>query len=412
MKVTFLTGEYPPMQGGIADYTANLAHHLRKHRIQPSVLISQKYHQATTFAETQQKGNVVSQGRQLDQEGLALDSVPVMPTLKNWGYRVWPQVRNFLRRYPTDILHIQYQAAAFDLRGWINWLPWYLGREQVYLAGRRPKVVTTFHDLREPYLFPRAGGLRWQALLSLARASDAVICTNIEDASKLRSYRQHIYEIPLGNNVSLNPPHNYHRHQWRQWLGFDESAFVMAYFGFLNESKGGEDLIRVLATLVKQGLNAYLLIIGGSAGDSDPNNIAYAQQIRHLVALQNLKKRVIATGYVSKSAVSAHLLAADAALMPYRDGVSFRRTTLIAALGHGLPIISTTPTLNLPQIIPNKNMLLAPPGHVTALAANASRLAKDKALREQLAQGAKTLSGQFDWETIAKATQNVYHKLS
>ena len=28
MKVCFLTGEYPPMQGGVADHTAHLAHHL------------------------------------------------------------------------------------------------------------------------------------------------------------------------------------------------------------------------------------------------------------------------------------------------------------------------------------------------------------------------------------------------
>jgi hypothetical protein len=39
MKVTFLTGEYPPMQGGIADYTAHLADHLQAAGVQPSVFL-------------------------------------------------------------------------------------------------------------------------------------------------------------------------------------------------------------------------------------------------------------------------------------------------------------------------------------------------------------------------------------
>ena len=40
LKVTFLTGEYPPMQGGIADHTAYLAQHLTWLNIESSILIS------------------------------------------------------------------------------------------------------------------------------------------------------------------------------------------------------------------------------------------------------------------------------------------------------------------------------------------------------------------------------------
>ena len=42
-KVTFLTGEYPPMQGGIGDYTALLARHLQALGVESSILISRKY---------------------------------------------------------------------------------------------------------------------------------------------------------------------------------------------------------------------------------------------------------------------------------------------------------------------------------------------------------------------------------
>lgn len=390
-NVTFLTGEYPTMQGGIADYTANLARHLRPLEITPSVLISRKYNG--------------DQHPDMGEYSVDVDGVRVYPFISQWNRHSWAEIRQFLVTHPTDILHIQYQAAAFDLGGWVNWLPWYLR----WWAGR-PKIVTTLHDLRIPYLFPKAGILRWWTVLALARFSDAVICTNAEDAQALRAHRwgRHVTEIPLGNNVAVNPPRNYNRQEWRENLSLPESAFVLAYFGFLNESKGGEDLIGVLDALVQRGIDARLLMVGGDVGDSDPSNVAYAQRVRTLIAERNLADRIIFTGYVDVRDVSGHLLAADAAVMPYRDGVSFRRTTLIAVLRHRLPVISTTPAILLRQIIDGENMLLAVPGDVSALAEATIRVVNDGALRERLQQGAAELGAEFEWDTVARLTARVY----
>ena len=385
MKVTFLSGEYPPMQGGIADYTAILAQHLRELDVTPSVLISQAYKKP---AET--------------------SPIAVHPAVRSWGISCWPDIGRFLTQHATDILHIQYQAAAFDLGGWVNWLPWFLRRRKM-----RPKLVTTFHDLRVPYLFPKAGFLRWQSILALARYSDAVVCTNSEDAATLRQYpwAGHVIEIPLGNNIPLDPPSDYNRHSWRERLGFSEESIVLAYFGFLNESKGGEDLIATLATLVEQGLDARLLMIGGELGDSDPANRAYAQQVRQLIAERNLASRIVFTGYLDLPQVSAHLLAADVAVMPYRDGVSFRRTTLIAVLQHGLPVISTRPAISLWQIADGENMLLVPPADAPALSEAVIRVANESELAKRLSQGARELGAIFDWPQIASKTATLYSDL-
>jgi glycosyltransferase involved in cell wall biosynthesis len=307
------------------------------------------------------------------------------------------------------VLHIQYQAAAFDLGGWVNWLPWWLRRRR-----DRPHVVVTFHDLRVPYLFPKAGPLRWRSILALARYVDGVIVTNVEDEqtflkSQISNLKSQIFRIPLGSNVEPCPPADYERGRRRARLGLEDGALLLAYFGFLNESKGGEDLVMALDRLVRQGYNAHLLMIGGQVGDVDPTNAAYAERIRSLVQARGLAERVQWTGYTSPEEVSAHLLAADAVVMPYRDGASFRRTTFIAALRHGCPVITTYPAVPLPELRDGDNALLVPPRDVEALAGAAARLAGDLALRTRLAAGAAALGQAFDWTTIARQTAAVYH---
>jgi glycosyltransferase involved in cell wall biosynthesis len=400
MKVCFLTGEYPPMQGGVADHTAHLARHLIEQGIEASVLTSRK-----AGASSQSPISNL-------QSPISNPQSPVVyPIIAGWGWRCWRQIGRFLTEQHPDVLHIQYQAAAFDLGGWVNWLPWWL-----HWRRDRPQVAVTFHDLRVPYLFPKAGGLRWRSILALARYADGVIVTNVEDKqtllqSRISNLQSRISLIPLGSNVEPCPPADYDRGRQRARLGLGDNALLLAYFGFLNESKGGEDLILALARLVQQGYNAHLLMVGGQIGDVDPTNMAYADRIRSLIQARGLAERVQWTGYTSPEEVSADLLAADAVVMPYRDGVSFRRTTFIAALRHGCSIITTYPAVRLSELRDGDNVLLIPPRDIEGLAGAAARLAGDPTLRTQLAAGAKALGQQFDWPTIARQTTAVYQRL-
>jgi glycosyltransferase involved in cell wall biosynthesis len=395
MKVIFLTGEYPPMQGGIADHTACLAQYLIPQGVEPSVLMSRRW-QEIASAPTAGEHH--------------LPTPPIYPLIPNWGWRTWPAVSGFLKKHRPDVLHIQYQAAAFDLKGWVNWLPWYLKK------GRsRTCVVTTFHDLRIPYLFPKAGPLRRRSMLALARYSDGVICTNQEDFNQLANERSpRLNLIPLGSNVEPQPPPGYDRDAWRRQYGATPETLLLAYFGFLNESKGGEELIEALALLRQGGVDARLLFIGGEVGHADPTNVAYAEKVQALIDRHHLAEVVYRTGYTDLSHVSANLLAADVVVMPYRDGVSFRRTTLIAALRHGRPVVSTRPADPglMPEIKPGQNMLLAPAHNSFGLAETIAPLAGNAALQEKLATGAKALGNLFDWDRIAQETAALYRTVA
>jgi len=400
LQVAFLTGEYPPMQGGIADHITYLADYMTPLGVDSSILISHRWKETANN----------------HQLALSKEHLPIYPVIPNWSWRCWPAIVKFLNTHQPDVLHIQYQAAAFDLGGWVNWLPWYLKKRHT-----ATKIVTTFHDLRIPYIFPKAGPVRWKSMLALARYSDAVICTDRENIHTLQNQlptTNHqlpiLTHIPLGNNVEPQPPPDFDRNKWRAKHNVQNNTLLLVYFGFLNQSKGGEELIEALALLRQQGIDAQLLFIGGDVGDADPTNAAYAQRVQALIDQHGLTHFVHRTGYVELSAVSANLLAADAVVMPYRDGVSFRRTTLIAALRHGCPVISTTPANPdlIPEIESGENMLLASPHNAFALAQTIAPLADDHHLRHKLSAGARQLGNLFKWDKIAGQTANLYKAIT
>jgi glycosyltransferase involved in cell wall biosynthesis len=387
MHILLISGEYPPMQGGVGDYTRELARAFVDQEHSVSVLVSR------TLADAY-----------CDQDG---PGGRVLPLIDGWGWRCWRQIRQAVEHLRPDVIDVQYQAAAYDMRvPAINLLPWrWRGLDH-------PPLVVTFHDLKPPYLFPKAGPLRDGVVRLLARYSDAAIVTNAEDRAAASLWpvfarpaaagqRPSLHQIPIGSNIEVSPPADYTRDGWRATQGYAPGDVVWAYFGFLNESKGGETLIRALA---RSRPPARLLMIGGRVGSSDPTNQAYADHIQALIAELGLDERVRWTGYVPNEQVSAALLSADAVLLPYRDGISFRRGSLHAALAHGCPIVSTTPVVPLPELVDGENVLLVPPDDPDALSRAALRLHHDPKLKERIGRGAAALSRLFTWAHIAQRT--------
>ncbi|PWH20805.1 MAG: glycosyl transferase family 1 [Ardenticatenia bacterium] len=385
MKVGLLTGEYPPMQGGVGDHTRHLAHHLSSLGVEVGILTSCRAVPPDTTS-----------------------GIAVYPVITGWRWQCWPQITRWLDVYQPDVLHIQYQAAAYDLAGWINGLPWWLRLRQ-----QRPRVVVTFHDLRVPYLFPKAGPLRRWSILVLARYADGVITTNLEDEQVLRRYpwATHVWRIPLGSNIEVRPPDGYDQRNWRARLGIRPTASLLAYFGFLNPSKGGEELVQTLDALVRNGYDAHLLMIGAQVGDVDATNQAYLGRVRQRIRACGLEARVHWTGHIAPEEVSAGLLAADVVVMPYRDGVSFRRTTFIAALRHGCAVVTTSPAVKLSELQDGENVLLVPCGDVDALTQAVTRLLQDSTLATRLRIGAQALGRTFDWGHIAHQTYALYQEV-
>jgi Glycosyltransferase len=91
--------------------------------------------------------------------------------------------------------------------------------------------------------------------------------------------------------------------------------------------------------------------------------------------------------------------------LPFVDGASFRRGSLLATLAHGVPTI-TTP--GAAALIDKTHVLLTPAGDAAALADAIALLASDPTLRARLSAGGAALAAQFSWEEIARRHEEVY----
>ncbi len=379
MRIGIVTGEYPPMQGGVGDFSRELSKAL--------VALGQEVHILARDGS--------------HAEGLP-DDCHLHARVTRWGWSTAGQSRHWVRANRLDLVNLQYQAAAYDMHPAIN-----------LLSSRAIGVplVVTFHDLKVPYLFPKAGQLRWRAVLSLARRASGVIVTNREDQLKLGAYRgiSRLSIIPIGSNIRPAPPPGYDRETWRARWGVKPDETLLAYFGFLNESKGGKDLIRTCELLKDAPVK--LMMIGGRTGSSDPTNDSYAKEIDDLIDASGLEARIFWTGYCPTAEVSANLMAADICLFPYRDGVSFRRGSLMAALVHGCPIISTTPRVDLEALRHGENIYLVAPAAPEAMAEAVQRLRGDDTLRRELAEGAASLARSFSWDAIAQKSLKLFESM-
>jgi glycosyltransferase involved in cell wall biosynthesis len=293
----------------------------------------------------------------------------------------------------------------------INFFPWRLRR----MGAGRPRSVVTFHDLKVPYLFPKAGPVRRYVIKELARRSDAAITTNREDFEALSAVLARPPAlIPIGSNITPALPADFDRDAWRSRWGAGPHELVLCFFGFINDRKGVDTLLHALHALVSDppaGGGVSLVFIGGRTGDSDPTNVAYLARIDALIAQLGLDDHIQWTGFVPEEEVTASFEAADLCVLPYRDGVSLLHGTFHAALVHGVPIVTTRPRLPLPELIHGENVYLVAPGDAGALAIAINQLAADGQLRRKLGAGAKVLSEQFRWDTIAANTLALYRAI-
>jgi polysaccharide biosynthesis protein PslF len=337
--------------------------------------------------------------------------VTVHPVVPRWDWGGWSVVRQAVVALAADVVHVQYQAAAYGLHPMANALPWLVRR----LPGR-PRVVTTLHDLLFPYLFPKAGPLRFQAVLAMARTSSAVIVTNQQDEARLISHGglPPVAFVPIGSNIAVAPPPGFDRAAYRASLGVAPGETLLCYFGFVSEAKGGETLVRALALLNQDpecsSAGFRLMMVGGQVGDSDPSNAAYLRRVQALARDLGQTDRILWTGYADSQQTSARLLCADIAVLPYLEGANLRHGSLHACLAHGLPVVTTLPPAGGPTsaLSDDENAVLVAAGDAKALALAVAALAGDPGRRARLGMGAAALARQFSWESIAARHWQVY----
>lgn len=351
-----ITGEYPPGGGGVGEYTRQLAMALVAER--------QQVHVWAPAAPSSDGGPIGHRVEGFGRAGLramgaALDALPG----------------------PRRLL-VQYAPQAFGMRGMnVGFCRWVLGRAR---AGDEVRVM--FHEpyvefsLRHPKRTPIAAANRVMAMLLLRAARIAYVSTPAWE-TLLRPWAP----ASLGPMPWLPIPSTVPRIDdpaavvaLRARLEAGDAVRVVGHFG----TYGGmiapllEPVVR--AVLAPPSRSILLLL-----GDGGP---AFAEHLQRVEPA--LRGRIVAPGRQSAEALSIHLQACDVAIQPYPDGVSARRTTVMAALANAVPVATTAGRFTEEEWRAS-GIPLAPAGDASALAAAVLDLLDDAPRRARLGEAGR-----------------------
>lgn len=378
MHVLMVTGEYPPLTGGVGDYTRLLARALIR-----------KGHRVRVAAAT---------GKPIPGRG-GPDEPEVLTLPRRWTRGHRRAIARLAKTEQGSWIHVQYQTAAYRMNPGINQAP-------AAWAAQGLHVAWTYHDLLPPYLFPRAGdALRQRVTLTPGRASHIVVSTNREDADRLALAGIRAEVSPVGSNiprVTLNPRDKAAlRASWR--VRPDEP--VIGCFGLAGRTKGLQTLVEAARLLKTRGTNLRIVIIGGTVGASDHSNAAFLQSLRNAIRTAGLENRVHWTGALSDREASRSISACDLMVQPYTEGASTRHGSLMACLDHGCATITSTPLSDgwLDPGVPT-----VPPLDFMALAARIACLAASPEKRAVAAAAARVSAADRSWERIADLHAALY----
>jgi glycosyltransferase involved in cell wall biosynthesis len=290
----------------------------------------------------------------------------------------------------ADVVLIQYNPFSFGWNGFAPWLAFELAR--LRRRRGRPTIGLMCHETFTPW-----GGVKRTITsayqrLQLARivpSSDHVfVSIGIwgRDVPALR--RARAIHQPVGSNL---PDRRGARDRVRAELGVSDRDVVVVSFGTGHPSAQDSLIERSSRRMVDAGIPILLLSLG--AGRTSALGGALAA-------------REVLPGRLREERLAELMSAGDLYLCTYVDGVSTRRGTVMAALQHSVPVLSTSGRSTDAELrSPRAGLALVDADRgAEAFAQLAVELARDPDRRAELArQGREYYEQRCDWPAIASA---------
>lgn len=353
-----ITGEYPPTIGGVADYTASVAHALAAGGANVHVWCPGAGAPVTESASgvTVRRALGTLDRRSLAAAGIALDACPA----------------------PRRIL-LQWVPHAFGFKSVnLGFCRWILQR-----ARRHGDYVEVM--VHEPGLGFREGGLRHDAVAALHRLMAAVL---LQAATRVwvsipawvdrwRPFRfgraVEFHWLPIPSTVPVLPDSAKRRDVRERFAPRGEA--LIGHFG-----SHGPQFLALWSALVPDLL---------SRCPSDQLMLLGAGSVRLREALVDrypaLRERIHAAGVLSVHELSPFIMACDVLVQPYPDGVSTRRSSAMAGLAHGVAVVTSVGFLSEDFWMGSGAAALAPSGDMPAMASAVHRLLDDAETRQEIA---------------------------
>lgn len=361
-----ITGEYPPAIGGVSDYSQLVAEGLAA------------------------AGDEVHVWCPPGPGATPSNGVTVHPALGTISRSDLRGVDRLLDRFsgPRRLL-VQWVPHGFGYRsmnlGFCLWL-----RQRAH-AGDRVEIM-----VHEPYLAFGEGAIRWTAAAAVHRVMTTILARAAARIwIAIPAWERRWRPYTLGKNVpfvwlpiptSLPTPNRDDVRRVRERYGLPGGAIV----GHLG-SYGGETtrmLSASIPAILERSTDTVAVLIGKNGRES-------CDQIAR--SRRDLAARVQATGALSSEELAQHVSACDVLVQPYPDGISSRRTSAIAGIALGVPVVTTTGHLTESFWADTESVSLTPAGEARQLASEALRLLTDECARQNLrARGRDLYARQFD----------------
>ncbi len=359
-----VTGEYPPDQGGVADYTAYLA--------QALVGAGAEVH---VWAPGDADGPAAGPG-----------GVVVHRVAGRFGPSGLARLDRELDRFPGPrTILIQYVPPAF---GWkamnLPFVAWALARR----VRRRDDVRVMFHEVAYPWV---RRPISHNVIAAANRVMAAVLvraCTRayvsipgwVPLLRRLGGGRVPIAWTPIASNVPFDAPPEGVERRRAEMTGGCPVALMVGHFGTYGLLVT-QSLAPVLRDLLDRRADVRVLLLGAN-GDRWRRELTGGRA--------DWSDRVVAPGSLPAAAVAEYLKACDLMIQPFPDGVSSRRTTVMAALANGVPVVTTIGALSEP-IWADGPVAAAAAGDVGRLAELAAELLDSPGRRAELGRAGRRM---------------------
>lgn len=309
LRWVIVSGEYPPQPGGVSDHTREIARGLAAAGDEVHVIAPWCEHDGP------------------DDAGVRVHRI--RGAFGPLGLRRASAELARIAR-PARIL-IQYVPQAFGWRG-MN-LPFCY-----WACSHRDELDAVFHEVAVPLRWRQSPARSIQSVATtlmaraLARAAGRVFMSTTAWTPLLRRYvRAGVplvwLPVPSSTATAADPSLTA---QVRREIAPRVENVVVGHFG-VGGRAGARPLREILARILSGNENRIAVLIGRRSRAT-----ATAIRGEH----PELSAQVLATGGLEPHAVAAHLAASDVLVQPYADGVTTRRTSVMAGLALGKAIVT------------------------------------------------------------------------
>ncbi len=391
IRIGLLCGYLDPTRDGVADYTRQLAVHLRPTGVEPLVV--------TTYEWASAAG----------QGGVGVT--------ERWDVRGVVAAARALRRLDLDLVHVQFAPSVFGFSRAVGLLPLFLPR--------RIPLIVTLHEYGVWSGHGRGRSVLWSAAERRGYADRETLLLIPRAACLLAASPEHLdvlgarfprrssvtLQVPIGLNIeAVTGDRPQARVEVRRELGVALDAPLVVFFGFLHPEKALDRLITAVAAIGAHRPGIQLLLIGGAESHSVPGAAAHQlrRKLEQVAAACGVQDQVHFTGYLPGAEVFRLLQAADAAAFPLNAGVTRKSSSLLAAFAAGVPVVATAPPGEVRGPTEADGALRVPPRDTSALTDALERVLSDRALADRLAAAGRVLAASQGWDAIAAVHAEVY----